>query len=129
VIFRGDTGSGIERRHAGGWIMAFDETLAARIRQNLVRHKNVENKKMFGGIGILLNGNMLVGVWKDSLIARVGSDEHEHAVLEPHVEEFNITGKPMKGWVLVEPQGVVDDEQLNEWIQRALKFVGKLPAK
>jgi TfoX/Sxy family transcriptional regulator of competence genes len=109
--------------------MAFDETLAARIRKNLARRKNVENKKMFGGIGFLLNGNMLVGVWKDSLIARVGSDEYEHAVLEPHVKEFDITGKPMKGWVLVEPQGVVEDDQLNEWIQRALKFVGKLPAK
>ena len=109
--------------------MAFDETLAARIRQNLARHKNVENKKMFGGIGFLLNGNMLVGVRKESLIALVGSDEYEHAVLEPHVKEFNITGKPMKGWVLVEPQGIVDDEQLNEWIQRALKFVRKLPAK
>ena len=109
--------------------MAFDETLAARIRQNLARNKNVENKKMFGGIGFLLNGNMLVGVWKDSLIARVGSDEYEHAVLEPHVKEFDITGKPMKGWVLVEPEGVEEDEQLNEWIQRALKFVGKLPAK
>ena len=109
--------------------MAYDETLAARIRQSLTRHKNVENKKMFGGIGFLLNGNLLVGVWKNSLIARVGSDEYEHAVLEPHVREFDITGKPMKGWVLVEPQGVVDDEHLNEWIQRALKFVGKLPAK
>ena len=109
--------------------MAFDETLAVRIRRNLARLKNVENKKMFGGIGFLLNGNMLVGVRKESLIALVGSDEYEHAVLEPHVKEFNITGKPMKGWVLVEPQGVVDDEQLNEWIQRALKFVRKLPAK
>ena len=109
--------------------MSYDEILAARIRQSLARHKNVENKKMFGGIGFLLNGNMLVGVWKDSLIARVGSDEYEHAVLEPHVKEFDITGKAMKGWVLVEPEGVVDDEQLNEWIQRALKFVGKLPAK
>ena len=109
--------------------MAFDQTLAARIRKNLAGRKNVENKKMFGGIGFLLNGNMLVGVWKDSLIARVGSDEYEHAVLEPHVKEFDITGKPMKGWVLVEPQGVVEDDQLNEWIQRALKFVGKLPAK
>ena len=109
--------------------MAFDETLAVRIRRNLARLKNVENKKMFGGIGFLLNGNMLVGVRKESLIARVGSDEYEHAVLEPHVKEFDITGKPMKGWVLVEPHGVLDDEQLNEWIQRALKFVGKLPAK
>jgi TfoX/Sxy family transcriptional regulator of competence genes len=109
--------------------MAFDETLAARIRQSLARHKNVENKKMFGGIGFLLNGNMLVGVWKDSLVARVGSDEYEHALLEPHVKEFDITGKSMKGWVLVEPQGVAEDEQLNEWIQRALMFVRTLPAK
>jgi TfoX/Sxy family transcriptional regulator of competence genes len=129
VDFSVDIGRGIERRHAGDWIMAFDETLAARIRKNLARRKNVENKKMFGGIGFLPNGNMLVGVWKDSLIARVGSDEYDHAVLEPHVKEFDITGKPMKGWVLVEPQGVVEDEQLSEWIQRALKFVGKLPAK
>jgi TfoX/Sxy family transcriptional regulator of competence genes len=109
--------------------MAYDETLAARIRQSLARRKNVEDKRMFGGIGFLLNGNMLVGVWKDSLIVRIGPDEHQEAVLETHVKEFDITGKPMKGWVLVEPQGVVDDDQLNEWIQRALKFVGKLPAK
>src|SRR5258708_3869302 len=102
--------------------MAHDETLAARIRQSLARRKNVEDKRMFGGIGFLLNGNMLVGVWKDSLIVRIGPDEHQKAVLEPHVKEFDITGKPMKGWVLVEPQGVVDDDQLNEWIQRALKF-------
>jgi hypothetical protein len=129
VILRVDTGMGIERRHAGDWIMAFDETLAGRIRHNLARHKNVENKKMFGGIGFLLNGNLLVGVWKNSLVARVGSDEYEHAVLEPHVKEFDITGKPMKGWVLVEPQGVAEDEQLNGWIQRALKFVVKLPSK
>jgi TfoX/Sxy family transcriptional regulator of competence genes len=109
--------------------MAFDETLATRIRQSLARRKNVEEKKMFGGIGFLLNGNLLVGVWKDSLIARIGPDEKQEAVLEPHVKEFDITGKPMKGWVLVEPQVVVDDDQLNEWIQRALRFVRKLPAK
>jgi TfoX/Sxy family transcriptional regulator of competence genes len=109
--------------------MAFDETLATRIRQSLARRKNVEEKKMFGGIGFLLNGNLLVGVWKDSLIARIGPDEKQEAVLEPHVKEFDIIGKPMKGWVLVEPQGVENDDQLNEWIQRALKFVRKLPAK
>ena len=63
--------------------MAFDESLAARIRQSLARRKNVEDKKMFGGIGFLLNGNLLVGVWKDSLIARIGPDEYEDAVLEP----------------------------------------------
>jgi TfoX/Sxy family transcriptional regulator of competence genes len=109
--------------------MAFDEVLAERIRQRLARKKGVDEKKMFGGIGFLLNGNLLVGVWKDSLIARIGRDEHEDALLEPHVKEFDITSKPMKAWVLVEPAGIVDDEQLHDWIQRAVKFVGKLPAK
>ena len=84
---------------------------------------------MFGGIGFLLNGNMLVGVWKDSLIVRLGPDLGDDALKEPHVKEFDITGRAMKGWVLVEPGGVENDDQLNGWIQRAVKFVGKLAAK
>ena len=109
--------------------MAFDESLAARIRDALARKKNIEEKKMFGGIGFLLNGNMLVGVWRNSLIVRVGPDSYEDALLEPHVKEFDITGRPMKGWVLVEPEGVDDGEALKNWIQQAMKFVGKLAAK
>jgi TfoX/Sxy family transcriptional regulator of competence genes len=109
--------------------MAFSEALAERIRQALVRRKNVEEKKMFGGVGFLLNGNMLVGVWKDSLIVRLGPDEGDLALLEPHVREFDITGRPMKGWVLVEAEGVEDDDQLKGWIQGAAKFVGRLPGK
>jgi hypothetical protein len=84
---------------------------------------------MFGGIGFLLNGNLLVGVWKDSLCVRLGPAQGEEALLEPHVKEFDITGRSMKGWVLVEPAGVADDRQLSGWIQRAVKFVAKLPAK
>jgi TfoX/Sxy family transcriptional regulator of competence genes len=109
--------------------MPFDESLAARIRDALARKKNIEEKKMFGGIGYLLNGNMLVGVWKTSLIVRLGPDAYDDALLEPHVREFDITGKPMKGWVLVEPEGVEDDDQLKEWIERAVKFVKTLPGK
>jgi TfoX/Sxy family transcriptional regulator of competence genes len=109
--------------------MAFSEELAERIRRGLARRKGVEEKKMFGGVGFLLNGNLLVGVWKDSLIVRLGPDEGEGALREPHVKEFDITGRPMKGWVLVEPEGVRHDDQLKGWIQRAVKFVGKLPAK
>ena len=109
--------------------MAFSEALAGRIRQQLARRKNVEEKKMFGGVGFLLNGNMLVGVWRDSLIVRLGPDEADEALKEPHVKEFDITGRPMKGWVLVEPEGVQHDDQLKGWVQRAVKFVGKLPAK
>jgi TfoX/Sxy family transcriptional regulator of competence genes len=84
---------------------------------------------MFGGVGFLLNGNMLVGVWKDSLIVRVGPNAYEDALLESHVEQFDITGKPMKGWIIVEPEGVEVDEQLSEWIQRAIEFVETLPMK
>jgi len=109
--------------------MAYDETLAARIREALTRRRGVEEKKMFGGVGFLLNGNMLVGVWKNSLIVRLGPVSYDEALLEPHVKEFDITGRAMNGWVLVEPEGVEDDEQLSGWIQRAVKFVGKLPAK
>jgi TfoX/Sxy family transcriptional regulator of competence genes len=109
--------------------MAFDVSLAQRIRDSLARKKNIEEKKMFGGIGFLLQGNMLVGVWKNSLIVRLGQDNYDEALLEPHVKEFDITGRPMKGWVLVESGGVEDDEELRGWIQRAVKFVGKLPAK
>jgi hypothetical protein len=109
--------------------MAFDESLAARIRDTLARKRGIEEKKMFGGVGFLLNGNLLVGVWKDSLIVRLGPEEGDEALKEPHVKVFDITGRPMKGWVLVEPEGVEDDEQLSGWIQRAVRFVGRLPGK
>ena len=109
--------------------MAFDDNLAERIRKGLGRKKNIEEKKMFGGLGFLLNGKMLVGVWKNSMIVRVGPDNYEVVLLEAHVKEFDITGRPMKGWVMVEPEGVKDGEQVKAWILRAMRFVGKLPAK
>jgi hypothetical protein len=109
--------------------MAFDETLAERIRQSLARRKNVEERKMFGCICFLLTGNALAGVWKDRLIARLGPGEGEAALREPHVRAFDITGRPMRNWVAVEPVGVEDDDQLHDWVRRALKFVTKLPAK
>lgn len=109
--------------------MAFDETLAARIRHILARKKNVEERKMFGCICFLLNGNALAGVWKNRLIARLGPDEGEAALREPHVRAFDITGRPMRKWVAVEPQGVENDDQLKDWIERAIKFVKTLPKK
>jgi hypothetical protein len=109
--------------------MAFDETLAARIRDTLSGKKGVEEKKMFGCVCFLLNGNALAGVWKDRLIARLGPDEGEAALREQHVRDFDITGRPMRNWVAVEPEGVEGDDQLPDWIQRAVKFVGALPAK
>ncbi len=109
--------------------MAYNEHLAKRIRTALARKKNIEERKMFGGLCFLLHGNLLVGVWKDSLIARVGPDQAEEALLEPHVHPFDITGRPMKAWVLVEAAGIESDQVLKDWIQRAVAFVGKMPAK
>jgi hypothetical protein len=109
--------------------MAFSEELAERIRQQLAWRKGVEEKKMFGGVGFLLNSNLLIGVRKESLLVRLGPEEGDEALKEPHVSAFNIIGRSRKGWALVAPQGVKDDHQLGGWLQRAVKFVGKLPAK
>src|SRR5437868_260310 len=109
--------------------MANDESLAERIRDALARTKGILEKKMFGGICFMLNGNILVGVWKDSLIARVGQIARDGALLELHVREFDITGKPMKGWIMVDPEGIDDDGSLKSWIRLAIDFVGSLPAK
>jgi TfoX/Sxy family transcriptional regulator of competence genes len=110
--------------------MAFSEALAERIRQRLARRNNVEEKKMFGGIGFLLNGNLLIGVRKDSLLVRLGPEQSDEALQEAHVSEFKITGRgTMKGWVVVSLAGVEGDDQLKGWIQRAVKFVEKLPGK
>jgi TfoX/Sxy family transcriptional regulator of competence genes len=110
--------------------MAFSEELAERIRRGLARRKGIEEKKMFGGIGFLLNGNLLAGVRKDSLLVRLDPAQSEEALKEAHVSEFKITGRgTMKGWVVVSLEGVQNDDQLKGWIERAVKFVGKLPAK
>ena len=110
--------------------MAFNEVLAERIRHRLARRKNVTEKKMFGGVGFLLNGNLLVGVRKDSLLIRLGPEQSDEALMEPHVSEFTIRGRgAMNGWVVVSLEGVEADDALSAWIQRAVKFVGALPAK
>ena len=109
--------------------MAFDETLAERIREVLGRRTDITEKRMFGGVCFLLNGNLLVGVWKDSLIARLGPDRGGAALREPHVREMDVTGRPMKGWVMVEAEGLEEDEQLGEWVRDAIEFVETLPEK
>lgn len=84
---------------------------------------------MFGGVVYLLNGNILVGVWKEYLISRVGPASYAEALEEDHVVEFDVTGRPMSGWVMVEPDGLDKDQQLRAWIEKALTFVSRLPAK
>jgi hypothetical protein len=84
---------------------------------------------MFGGLVFLVHGNIAVGIWDDSLIARLGEERAKEALLEPHVSDFDVTGRPMRGWIMVEPDGLESDSRLQEWIQRALDFALTLPAK
>ncbi len=109
--------------------MAFDEDLAARVRERLARRRGVAEKRMFGGVAFLLHGNMLVGVLNDSLIVRVGPDAGEAALQEPHVRPFDFTGRAMRGWAVVAPEGVEEEDRLAGWIDRAAAFVETLPAK
>ena len=109
--------------------MAYSESLARRIRQVFAHRREITEKKMFGGVCFLLNGNMCVGIWKTSLIVRLGPEQAATALEEPQVVKFDITGRPMKDWIMVEPDGLETDEQLTGWVQRAVVFVGGLPVK
>lgn len=119
----------IDHSTTEGPFMAFDSSLAERIRHHVRRWPNIDEKKMFGGIVFLLSGNILVGVWQDSLIVRIGPDHYEDALQEDHVTEFDVTGKPMKGWLMVLPDGIESDSALANWIDRAAHYVDTLPIK
>ena len=108
--------------------MPYDEALAERIRKRLGIRAGLIEKKMFGGIAFLLNGNMCVGVHKDALIARIDPEDTTSALETAHTRLFDITGRPMKGWILVEPPGM-KGPRLTRWIDRSAKFVRTLPRK
>jgi TfoX/Sxy family transcriptional regulator of competence genes len=109
--------------------MAYSASLAERIRNVVARQRGITEKKMFGGVGFLLHGNMLVGIWKNSLIVRLAPEVAESALKEPNVVPFDITGRPMKGWVMVEPDGIETDEDLADWIRQSEEYVCTLARK
>jgi hypothetical protein len=84
---------------------------------------------MFGTTCFMLRGNVCVGIWQDSLIARVGKDAYREALRLPYASEFDITGRPMVGWIVVAAEGLESDQDLRAWIDRSLEFVGSLTAK
>ena len=101
----------------------------ARVRPLLARRPGFTEKKMFGGLGFLLHGNLCVGVWKEFLIVRVGPDAYNEALAARGAQEFDITGRPMNGWVMVDPSGARGDHELAAWVGRAVAFVTTLPTK
>ena len=109
--------------------MPYNKDLDARIIKMVSRWKSTTNRKMFGGVCHLINGNMFCGVHKDSLILRLGEKTSQEAMATRFVREFDITGKPMRGWVMVAEQGYKSDKDLRTWLEKAKKFAKTLPAK
>lgn len=109
--------------------MPYDKGLAQRVRELLEEEPGFDEKKMFGGICFLLFGNMVCGIINDDLIVRVGTDVYEEALKSRGVKKFDLTGKPMKGWVMVLSKVLESDETLSVWVQKATKFVRSLPPK
>ncbi len=109
--------------------MPYNNEIEARIGKITARWKNMSKKKMFGGICYLLNGNMAFGIYKDFLILRLGEEKGSRALESEHVRFFDITGRPMKGWVMVEMDGFKNDDDLKAWLKSARDFAGSLQPK
>jgi hypothetical protein len=108
--------------------MAFDEGLAERVRKRLAKRDGVSEKRMFGGLAFLLNGNMYCGVHERELIVRLDPDRAGEPLPEPHTRVFDLSGRPMRGWLLVESTGLTEEEVLAEWVGIAVDYVS-LPKK
>ncbi|MCY3896848.1 MAG: TfoX/Sxy family protein [Chloroflexi bacterium] len=109
--------------------MAYDEGLAQRIREALADGDGLSERRMFGGIAYMLHGNMAVGVSGDELMVRVGPKGYDEALAQPHARVFDMTGRVMRGWVVVEAEGVADDAALDAWVRKGARFARSLPAK
>ncbi len=109
--------------------MAFDEGLAQRVRDAMGNARDVSERKMFGGLCIMIGGNMVVGVNEDNLMVRVGPDAYQEALAQPYAREMDFTGKPLKGYVYVDAAGIAEDAELEAWVTRAVRFVKTLPKK
>ena len=109
--------------------MAYDESLAERLRDLLVGISAVHETRMFGGLSFMVRGSMCVGIIGDQLCARVGVDAYEEALALPFAREMDFTKRPMKGWIYVDPPGIEDGSQLRDWLERCLRFNQTLPQK
>jgi TfoX/Sxy family transcriptional regulator of competence genes len=109
--------------------MAFDEKLAERIRKQLAGQDGVMEKRMFGGVAFLLHGNMCCGVHKEALMVRLAPSATEVALSQPHTRVFDLTGQPMKGWILVEATGVRTAATLKKWVDQGVAYADSLPPK
>lgn len=109
--------------------MAYDESVAARVRAVMKRRKSVGEQKLFGGVAFMLSGHMCCGVLNDELVVRLGNDGVLDALEEDHTRPFDFTGRVIKSMLYVEPDGFVTESSLKEWTDRAVRFTRSLPEK
>ncbi len=110
--------------------MAYDEELANRVRELVGRETGLSEQRMFGGLAMLINGNMAVAVrGHGGLLVRVGEAQSATALKEQGTEEMHMRGKPMRGWITVEPAACAKRTDLRRWVNRGLSFARTLPPK
>jgi TfoX/Sxy family transcriptional regulator of competence genes len=109
--------------------MAYDEGLAQRVREAMAELPGCVEKKMFGGVGFMLEGNMACGVHGQDLIVRVGPDAYQDALTRTNTRVFDLTGRLMKGWVVVTAEGYESDDDLLDWVHQGIAFAASLPPK
>jgi TfoX/Sxy family transcriptional regulator of competence genes len=109
--------------------MAYDELLAERVRDIIAGRDGVSERRMFGGIVFLVGGNMACGVSREDLIVRLGEDDAERALAEPHARVFDRTGRPMRNWILVSPEGTREASDLAGWVELGADHAASLPPK
>lgn len=109
--------------------MAYEEGVADRVRREFLKIDGVTEKKMFGGIAFMVHGNMCCGVIDDRLMVRVGPEAYKASLTKPNVHEMDFTGRPLKGFLYVEPAGFKSVKDLRYWINNAVKYVITLPRK
>jgi TfoX/Sxy family transcriptional regulator of competence genes len=110
--------------------MAYDEALANRIRELVTTEPGVTEKKMFGGLAFLINGNMSVSAsGQGGLLLHVDLDETDKLLSKPHAHPFEMRGRVMQGWLRVDPDGVKTKGQLERWVSRGVDYARSLPGK
>jgi TfoX N-terminal domain len=109
--------------------VAYDEALAERVRDLLTLRGDLTERKMFGGIAWMVSGNMACGVLGEDLIVRLEPGEAAKALEEEHTRVFDMTGRPAKGMVVVEPPAIADPGDLAGWVEAGVGFASSLPAK
>ena len=109
--------------------MAFNEALAARVRELVPTSGGVVEKRMFGGLAFLVGGNMSVGIHANELIVRIEPSQTQQALREPGVRIFDITGRPMQGWLLVSASALESEGALRKWVSTGVSYAQSLPPK